>query len=793
MMEAPSTLSARGLAHANGDAARPRARSVEAGEASIATGDVLDVRRFHVTERMSGLFEARIVGVSDNPDIDFESAIGQSTSVVLRGARGERSLSGVCAHLQQIAVEERNLSTYELTLVPSLWLATQRRNHRMFQLMSEVDIVQKILGEWGVAFSLKLGGSYKKRKIRVQYGESDYDFLSRMLEDAGVSFYFDGGVMVLDDGPHQNSPRAPIAFRDHPTETDREHVTGVRVGRRVRPGKVTVRDHDHRRPPTYPLLQSAGGGGVEARLERFEYAPGAFVYESDKGDPTPIADDKGKYRADEGEGKKLAERKLAAQRGSAREVSFLTNVLDLTPGGVLSFVDHPKSELGAGKSLLVTESELSGEIPGIWRHACTAVSASTPFRPPSRAEKPRVLGVESATVVGPPGEEIHVDELGRVRVHFHWDRESQMNDASSCWIHVSQPWGGAGFGGTNIPRVGQEVIVDFLGADPDRPIIVGRVYTSLQKTPYKLPDNKTQSGWKSNSTGGGGGYNELMFEDSAGRELVRMQAERDLEKRVKHDEKVTIDNDRQKLVGRDDRLAVARDRAKEVGNDESTAIGHDRAETVGNDASIAVGHDRATSVGHDEELIVGNDATKNVQANLRENVGMNRARAVGASETVQIGADQRIAVADAQDVEVGGSQSVSVGGSQKVSVRKTSTESVMLAKTLSVGGAYQISVGAAMNTSVLAMSTEEVGFHKTIKVGHKLEIVCGKSKITMESSGKVTIEGTEISIKSEGPVDVEGKKAITVKGSETVAITADKQAELHGASVQITGDPIDLN
>ena len=157
------------------------------------------------------------------------------------------------------------------------------------------------------------------------------------------------------------------------------------------------------------------------------------------------------------------------------------------------------------------------------------MSADLAYHPPDKTPKPRTQGVESATVVGPPGEEIHTDEFGRVRVQFHWDREGGFDENSSCWIRVSQPWGGSGYGATSLPRVGQEVLVDFLAGDPDRPVITGRVYTNLQKTPYKLPDNKTQSGWKSNSTGGGGGYNELMFEDARGKELLRMQAERDMD------------------------------------------------------------------------------------------------------------------------------------------------------------------------------------------------------------------------------------------------------------------------
>jgi type VI secretion system secreted protein VgrG len=207
------------------------------------------------------------------------------------------------------------------------------------------------------------------------------------------------------------------------------------------------------------------------------------------------------------------------------------------------------------------------------------------------------MGVESATVVGPAGDEIHTDEFGRVRVHFHWDRESQMNEKSSCWIHVSQSWGGTGYGGVNLPRIGQEVLVDFLGGDPDRPIITGRVYTNLQKVPYPLPANKTQSGWRSNSTNQTGGYNEMMFEDASGQELLRMQAEKDMHKLVKNDEESHVGRDRARSVQRDESVSVGNDRSKQVQKTERV--------TIGQNHNIAVGVNHTHQVGNNHTTIVG--------------------------------------------------------------------------------------------------------------------------------------------------------------------------------------------
>jgi type VI secretion system secreted protein VgrG len=584
---------------------------------TIASGDALDVRDFSVHEAMSSLFTVTLTCVAENPDIDFEAVVGKEASFTLHGrvggGMGARTWTGICDELHLLAVEEAGLSTYHVRIVPSLWLATQRRNHRMFQQLSELEIVEKILGEWGIEPEKRLTATYKKRKYRVQYGESDYAFVSRMLEDAGISFHFteaDGATkLVLSDAPQKNEARAPkIAFIDEPTVADKEHVTAVRVGRRVRPGRYTLRDHDYRRPPSYKLMASAAaaGGNVEDRLERFHYTPGAFLFESETLEDSPHADDKGRHRADEGEGEKLAEKRLAAKRGSATTTSFQTNVIDLSPGVVMSMLDHPRRDLGPDERLLVVESSLHGARDQEFVQHVEAQRASVPYRPKLTTKKPRVQGVESATVVGPPGEEIHTDEFGRVRVHFHWDRESKMDDNSSCWIHVSQPWGGAGFGGVNLPRVGQEVLVDFLGGDPDRPVIVGRLYTNVQKVPYKLPANKTQSGWKSNSTNQTGGYNELMFEDAAGNELVRMQAERDMHKLVKHDEQHTVGNNRTRVVH--------------------------------NDESVTIGNDRTKTVKRNEDLTVGQNLTKSVIANERETTGVNRTITVGVNRTAQIGA-----------------------------------------------------------------------------------------------------------------------------------------------------------
>ncbi|MEP7124951.1 MAG: type VI secretion system tip protein TssI/VgrG [Byssovorax sp.] len=773
--------------------------------AHIASGDALDVRRFAAEERMSSLFEVTLVALCDNPNIDFDAVVGQPASFRLDSG-ASTAWTGICKHIEQIAVEERGLSTYELTFVPTLWLLTQRRNHRMFQQMSELDIVTKLLAEWGIPTDLRISGVYKKRKYRVQYAESDFAFLARMLEDAGISFHFAssdaGTTLVLADAPQSSEPRSPaIPFRDQPTASDREHVTRVRVGQEVRPGRITVRDHDPRLPASYPLLASAAaaGSGVEGRLEQFYYEPGAFLFGTDQGESTPFADDKGKTRSDEKEGGALARRRLDAGRSGAKICVFETSAVDLAPGVVIGILDHPRSDLAPSLPQLIIASTHEGTSDGVWTHRCEAQSAAAAYRPALTSVKPKVSGVESATVVGSAGEEIHTDEFGRVRVHFHWDRESGMDSNSSCWIHVSQSWGGAGYGGSNLPRVGQEVLVDFLSGDPDRPVIVGRVYTNLQKVPYKLPENKTQSGLKSNSTHGTGGYNEVMFEDAAGRELVRMQAEKDLHKLVKNDEIVTIGRDRTKLVKNDDALTVDNDRTKLVKNDEDVTIGRDRTKLVKNDESVTIGNDRTKIVQNDEQSTIGNNRTKLVKNDEVATIGRDRTKHVQNDENVTIGNDHT--------KHVKNSETVTIGKNLVKTVLQNAREVTGLARSVVVGLSRATQVGltdsimAGKSISMMVSPPGEEGLfdvtsYVMLPASHDLK-TAGGAELMMEGKTITLDMGAKITMSEKlTPPLKDAKKTIVLESGLGPTITLDDKIVLStggGATITMEGGKITIH
>ena len=328
------------------------------------------------------------------------------------------------------------------------------------------------------------GGRHKPRKYRVQYGETDFDFVARMLEDAGITYWFEqdagGSKLILDDAPETRAATdLGLRFFDEPGLTQSQFATRLAARSRLRPGGTTVGDVDYRLPSTkQPRIGATAGLAQESLLEQFDFEPGAFLYQGSGGGKTPVADDRGASRTDSAAGGQKVADRLAGRRNDSRRITFESNVLHLAPGRITSVVDHPHGLVAGSSRLLVVGASIAGEYNVEWRVKVDTAPASRPWRPAPVTPKPRVRGVESATVVGPKAEEIHTDEYGRVRVHFHWDREGQRNESSSCWLPTSQPWAGDGYGGVSLPRVGQEVFVSFLAGDPDRPVVLGRVSPS---------------------------------------------------------------------------------------------------------------------------------------------------------------------------------------------------------------------------------------------------------------------------------------------------------------------------
>lgn len=531
---------------------------------SFQSGVELDVVRFSVQEHLSAAFLIQIDATGE-PDIDPRAIVGHGAAFALQGAGGRRAWTGVCTRISQTQ-STGELASYSITLAPALWLLSRRRNHRVFQHLSVPEIAQRLLVDWGLQPVLKLEQDYPKLEYRVQYGETDYNFLRRQLAEAGISFFFQAGddpkapetVLVLTDAPQHGEPRAggALPFVSEGGLADRrDHVSNLTVTSEVRPGRVALRDHDFRRPVYALVGQFATQAQPEALLEEYQYEPGASAVAGTADGATPLADRPAAYRHTEAAAAMRARVLGESLRPGGLTVNLTTSVVDLSPGTLFVVTGHPHPVVSAEKGLLVVEGWISGDTQGEWTMTAVAVPASEPFRPPqpfsTRAtdhtdepdifanllvpQKPFAPGLENAIVVGPKGEEIHTDELGRVRVQFPWDREGGFAGASSCWVRVSQAWAGAGYGATFLPRVGQEVLVAFVGGDPDLPVIVGRVHGPTIPVPYALPEHKTRSGIRSSSSPGGAGWSEVMIDDAKGREEVSLRSERDMSLAAKHD------------------------------------------------------------------------------------------------------------------------------------------------------------------------------------------------------------------------------------------------------------------
>ena len=554
--------------------------------------------------------------------------------------------------IELIKAEATGLAEYHLRIMPTAWRLTQQCNHRVFQRHSVPAVVSAVLQGSGVPHRWDIQTkAYPQQPYRMQHGESDFAFISRLLEEAGIAYLFENdGTMVLSDKLHAATARAePLTFVDNPNQAaEFDFVAGVSIRHAARVGTVRYADYDFRRP-RFPL-RGTHRGVNDSKLESYRYAPGGFVREMGKGGGAS-ADDRGENRHDDGHGAVLAKVAMEAESIARRVVGFETNAIDLGAGTVFRINnEHPQGEIEDKTGLLVTDFNLVGGDNDEWFASGEAVFADEAYRPP-QSPLPRMTGVQSATVVSPDDSEISTDEFGRVRVIFPWEGKEGTD---SCWLRVSQGWGGAGYGMLCLPRTGEEVLVGFLNGEPDQPIIVGRVFNAVQKVPYALPQHKTRSVWRSDSSPGHGGYNELMFEDAASNELVNLQAQRNMRQLIKNDHRFTIGNDRHKVV-RGNELDYTQGKLVEV-------IGGDHCTTVNSDREIHTkGHVREVydstvkrKIAGGREMTISTGDKVLVEGDAHQRIGGGWKTKVEASLSFTVGADLQQKAGGKFAVESGG-------------------------------------------------------------------------------------------------------------------------------------------
>ena len=481
--------------------------------------DVLLLEGFSGTEGLSRLFRYDVRLLSEvNHTIAFKDIVGKPVTISVKHAKGTRFINGIVRRFSQ-GGGDPTLASYRAEVVPTLWMLTQTADCRIFQNKTVPEIIQAILKEKGVTdFELNLSGSPQPREFCVQYRETDFNFICRLMEQEGIFYFFkhaDGKhTLVLGNSPGAHPACTPATARFHwtfgATVLNDDVVTEFAMEQQIRSGKFAMTDYNFTMPKTNLLVLASNPSG-DAKLDIYDY-PGEY------------------QKRDEGE--RLVRIRIEEEEAGVRIGSGAGGCAQFVAGHTFTLSEFRRNDLNDAYVLLEVSHDATqnGYVSGqggdhSYQNTFLCMPLATPFRPPRVTPRPVVQGSQTAEVVGVPGEEIFTDPYGRVKVQFHWDREGKRNEQSSCWIRVSQPWAGKGWGSVSIPRIGQEVVVDFLEGDPDQPIIIGRVYNAEQAPPYTLPAGGVVSGIKSNSTKGGGGYNEIALDDTKGKELIRIHGQ----------------------------------------------------------------------------------------------------------------------------------------------------------------------------------------------------------------------------------------------------------------------------
>jgi type VI secretion system secreted protein VgrG len=575
-------------------------------------------------ERISRLFEFRLGMLSTSQDITAEQLLGHDVTVeVETQALGRRFLNGEVTSFALVGRDGR-YHRYEAIVRPWAWYMTRTANCRIFQQKTVIEIIEDLFFKYGDVPSWGLlnrtNETYRKWDYCVQYQETDFNFVSRMMEHEGICYYFkhEKGkhTLVLADSPggHDALPeydRIPYIGRDAVGEAREEHVESWRVSKQVDSGGYITDDYDFTKPrakleqrKTHPL------GHANDRYKVYEY-PGGYTI------PSP-------------DGEFYAKVRLEELQAPHEILVGQTRVRGVAPGYRFDLYRCPRADqnrtyLILGVDYQWTENPYEAEDDEGTLHEATITcqDSAVQYRPPRATPKPLTNGPQTAEVVGPPGEEIYTDGYGRVKVQFRWDREGKRDQNSSCWIRVSHQWAGANFGTIHIPRIGQEVIVDFIDGDPDYPIITGRVYNADEMPPWKLPDHKTQSGILTRSTPKGSvtNANLIRFEDMKGAEELHVHAQKDLVTMVEHDEIRKVGNNRDIEIGNNHTEKIGANMQLLVGSSQDVHVGGNKQETIDGAHHFDIGGDRKEQVGGSQSLTVSRDQ--------QEKIGMKHAVEAG--------------------------------------------------------------------------------------------------------------------------------------------------------------------
>ncbi len=649
------------------------ARSIAVSSDFLPDGCIF--KQLDMTEELGRLFSGEIEILSTSYSASFDDALGKNITVRLELPDDEtRFFNGFVTRFT-LAGADGDYIRYRATLKPWLWFLTRTADCRIFQEKTASDIILEVFRDHGFTdFDDRLSGTYRTREFCVQYRETDFDFVSRLMEEEGIYYYFkheDGKhTLVLADGASSHDvisgyDEVPYYPPEASLRRERDHISSWVPAREIQPGAYAYRDFDFKNTKADLTAQSAASRSHEhATFEIFDY-PGGYVTSD--------------------EGRSYATNRLEELQAKHARSNAAGNARGITSGGLFALTNFPRDDenqeylIISGRHSLVAEEYESGGggATGHYSNEFSTQPSSEPFRTSSVTPKPIVKGPQTAIVVGKSGEEIWTDEFGRVKVQFHWDRHGSYDEVSSCWIRVAQISAGKGWGGMFIPRIGQEVIVEFLEGDPDRPIITGRVYNGQSTVPYELPTNATRSTIKTNSSKGGGGFNEIRFEDKKDDEQIFIHSQKNTD--------VWTGSDHKEQIGNDHHITITNDQFDHVKNNKHSLVVGDECEQVDGDKNSTFSANRKISVGENDHLDIATDW--NVAA--------------GGDTNLDSGGDHNHAVSgkfsvDASDVHQKGSSNVAFEGGQNVHIKGGMNVVIEagIGLTLKVGGNF-VAIGPA--------------------------------------------------------------------------------------------------
>ncbi|MBC3479652.1 type VI secretion system tip protein TssI/VgrG [Pseudomonas sp. SWRI77] len=678
----------------------------------LAGQSEFEVVSFELNEAISTPYQLNLELISFDDEVDFGQLLDKP--VLFTIWRGERALRYVHGLVSTFSQGDTGFcrTRYRALVEPMLARAGLRSNWRIFQQKTVPQILEIMLKRQGILhFQLNSSGEHQVREFCVQAGETDLAFIARLAAEEGFVYRFEHtpkqhmllftdrllwlgqisrGVIQRDDDEGFDDddidPNQVLYRSNRGGDQAMPCLHRLRYSEQVRTARQVQRDYTFTNP-AYRQEHRAEASDLKHQSTAYEY----FDYP-------------GRYKRD-AVGVPFTATRITALRHDARIAEVEGDDVRLQPGLSFTLIEHPRDDLNVhwrvinvqheGTQFTSLQEEAAGAQQGTrYSQAAVLVPGRAEWRPAPLA-KPRIDGPHMATVVGPPGEEIYCDSWGRVKVSFPWDRESENNEFSSCWVRVSQGWAGGSWGSMAIPRIGQDVIIQYVNADPDQPMITGRTYCGNQLPPYDLPEHKTRMTIKS-QTHKGGGYNELRFEDELGRQEVFIHAERDQNNVVKHNETTRVGNDRAERVEQDETISIGRDRREDVAQDESLSIGQNRVHEIGNDDSLSIGRTHTIVTGQDRIEKVGNHRQDFTKANHTVEIGGHLEQVVAGHNLLQTGEAIRHTT-KVYDIQVSESLTIrSPGGLLRIDGAGVTLDGVALAFR---GPVSQQAVGSQRTTS----------------------------------------------------------------------------------------------